>query len=267
MSAWNGKTAIVTGGSSGLGLAIAAALVEAGANVTIAARDADKLQTAAKQLQSRGTGNVLPISADITQPSDVERMVAETLARFGRLDMLVNNAGSSARGDVLTTTTNDFRQLMELNFFALVSCTRAALEPLLASQGHVVNIGSLAAKCASRYMGAYAASKFPVAAYSQQLRLELAERGLHVLLVCPGPIASDVPRTYSGTDTLPEAARKPGAGVKVGRIQPDQLARQILRACERRRPELVVPGKARLLFAIAQLSPSLGDWLLRKFTS
>jgi short-subunit dehydrogenase len=139
---------------------------------------------------------------------------------------------------------------------------------LLASGGHMVNIGSLAAKSASRFMGPYAASKFAVAAYSQQLRLELGERGLHVLLVCPGPIASSEPRAHSAAElaALPESARRPGAGVKVRPIDPDLLAGRILRACERRDPELIVPGKARLLFALSQLSPRLGDWLVRRFT-
>jgi short-subunit dehydrogenase len=194
-------------------------------------------------------------------------MLGAGLERFGKLDVLVNCAGSSARGDVRSTTVDDFRQLMELNFFAVVSCTRAALPCLLTTNGHVVNIGSLASKAASRFMGGYAASKFAVAAYSQQLRLELSEEGLHVLLVCPGPIARDVDRTYPGSENLPESARGAGAGVRLKRIDPAWLAKRILAACERREPEVVVPWKARLLFALAQLWPKGGDWLVRKMSS
>ena len=104
--------------------------------------------------------------------------------------------------------------------------------------------------------------------YSQQLRLELGPEGLHVLLVCPGPIKRDDERLYplEGLEDVPDRARQPGAGVKVGRIPPQKLARAILRACERRRPEIVMPGKARLLFAVAQLWPRLGDWLVRRNT-
>src|SRR5690606_16375908 len=111
------------------------------------------------------------------------------------------------------------------------------------------------------------ASKFAVAAYSQQLRLELSDQGLHVLLVCPGPIKRDEPRVYAGQENIPAAARTAGAGVKVGRIDPQWLAKRILRGCERRELEIVVPAKARLLFAIAQLSANWGDWLLRRKTS
>jgi short-subunit dehydrogenase len=156
---------------------------------------------------------------------------------------------------------------MELNFFATVACTQAALPHLLATKGHVVNIGSLASKCAARFMGGYAASKFAVAAFSQQLRLEMKSQGLHVLLVCPGPIVRDQPRVYAGGDDLPAAAKKPGAGVKLKGIDPDWLAEKILRACQRRTTELVIPGKARLLFAISQLFPQWGDWLLDRMTA
>ena len=130
-----------------------------------------------------------------------------------------------------------FRDLMELNLIALVRCTRAALPHLLARQGHVVNIGSLAAKSASRWVGAYPATKHAVAAYSQQLRLELGPQGLHVLLVCPGPIAREGSRLYplEGLEDVPERARHPGAGVRASAIAPEWLAKAILRACQRRR--------------------------------
>jgi short-subunit dehydrogenase len=139
---------------------------------------------------------------------------------------------------------------------------------LLAAKGHLVNIGSLAGKTAARYMGAYSATKHAVSAYSQQLRLELGPQGLHVLLVSPGPIARDEPRIYNEqkVGSLPPSARKPGGGVKVGLIQADWLARRILSACEKRRPELVVPGRARLVFAVSALWPSLGDWIVRKMS-
>src|SRR5207245_29110 len=97
---------------------------------------------------------------------------------------------------------------------ALVRCTRAAMPHLLASKGHLVNIGSLAGKTGARYMGAYSATKFAVSGYSQQLRAELGPQGLHVLLVSPGPIARDEPRQYSAEklQSLPPGASKPGGG-------------------------------------------------------
>jgi NAD(P)-dependent dehydrogenase (short-subunit alcohol dehydrogenase family) len=264
---WQGRVALVTGGSSGLGRAIAMALAARGARVAIVARGAEKLQAVADDL-SAGGRDVLAVPGDITRQDAVDEIFQKTIERFGRLDVLVNNAGRSARGAAIDATPEEFAELLDLNVVALVRCTRAAMPHLLAARGHLVNIGSLAGKTAARYMGAYSATKHAVSAISQQLRLELGPQGLHVLLVSPGPIARDEPRVYDSqkVQQLPPSARKPGAGVKVKLIRPERLAQQILRACERRKPELVVPGRARLIFAITQLWPTLGDWIIRKMS-
>jgi uncharacterized protein len=268
MDYWRNKVALVTGGSSGLGRVIADAFAAAGAKVAIVGLEAEAVQQATGEMQAAG-GDVLGIHGDITRQEDVDRLFAGTLERFGRLDVLVNNAGRSMRGKVLDTTPEQFRDLMELNLIALVRCTRAAAPHLLRQHGHIVNIGSLAAKSAVRWVGAYPATKHAVAAYSQQLRLELGPQGLHVLLVCPGPIRRRDARLYplKGLEDLPQSARAPGAGVRVPGIPPERLAQAILKACKHRRPELVVPARARILFALSQLFPSVGDWILRRETS
>jgi short-subunit dehydrogenase len=265
---WSTKHALVTGASSGLGLAIARELVAAGAKVALVARDAARLEAAVASLQTPPE-QTLTIPADITQQGDVDRMQAEVSQRWGRLDLLVNCAGKSSRGKIEETTPEQFQSLWELNFLAAVRCTRAFLPLLIASRGHVVQIGSLASKSTSKYLGAYPAGKFALAAYSQQLRLELGEQGLHVLLVCPGPIARpDAGSRYDAESAdLPPEAKRPGGGVKLKGIPSDKLAKQILRACERRQPELIVPAKARLLFTISQFWPSLGDWITKRMTS
>jgi len=267
MSYWKDKIVLVTGGSSGLGRVIADGFGGAGAKIVVAGLEGDAVQKAAAEMQAAG-GNALGIQADITQQADVDRLFAEVIRHYGKLDVLVNNAGRSMRGKVLDTTPEQFRELLELNLIALVRCTRAAAPHLLETCGHIVNIGSLAAKSASRWVGAYPATKHAVAAYSQQLRLELGPQGLHVLLVCPGPIERKDPRLYplDGLEDVPERARRPGAGVKTKAIEPQWLAAQILRACQHRKAELVIPGKARLLFAIQQLWPSLGDWIVLRKT-
>jgi NAD(P)-dependent dehydrogenase (short-subunit alcohol dehydrogenase family) len=266
MRFWQNKVALVTGGSSGLGRVIAETFAAAGANVAIAALEADAVQRAAEEMQSAGgQRRVLGVHANLTCQDDVDRLIAQTIEEFGRLDVLVNNAGRSARGAAMDTSPEQFRELMELNFIALTRTTRAAVPHLLRQRGHVVNIGSLASKAASRWVGAYPASKFAVAAYSQQLRLELGPQGLHVLLVCPGPIRRAAPRLYplEGAAHVPQRARTPGAGVRLKAIPPEKLAADILRACRHRQPELVAPRKARLLFVLEQLWPSLGDRIIR----
>ena len=267
MSYWQDKIVLVTGGSSGLGRVIAETFAAAGAKPVIAGLEADAVGRVADEMGNAGH-DVLGVHADITRQDDVDRLFEQALDRFGRLDVLVNNAGRSMRGGLLDTTPQQFRDLMELNLIAMVRCTQAAVPHLLKQRGHVVNIGSLAAKVSARWAGAYPATKHAVAAFSQQLRLELGPDGLHVLLVCPGPIQRQGPRLYplEGGDDIPQSALAPGAGVKTRRIPPEEVAREILRACRRRRRELVIPRKARLLFLLAQLSPRLGDWIILRQT-
>jgi NAD(P)-dependent dehydrogenase (short-subunit alcohol dehydrogenase family) len=262
MTYWQNKVVLVTGGSSGLGRIIAEEFFRVGAKLAIVALEEAEVEKAATEIGS----DVLPIHADITKQEDVDRIFQTVREHWGQLDVLVNNAGRSMRGKVLDTTPEQFQSLFDLNVLGTIRCTRAGASMLLKNRGHVVNIGSLAAKSAARYVGAYPVSKFAVAAYSQQLRLELGAEGLHVLLVCPGPIRRENERLYplDGLEDIPDSARAPGAGVKVGRIEPAWLARKILLYCERRKPELIVPGKAKILFALSQLCPTLGDWLIKK---
>jgi len=263
-SYWHNKAVLVTGGSSGLGRVIAETFRRAGAKLALVALEKREVEKAANDIG----GGTLPIHADITQQEDIDRTFETVKNHFSGLDVLVNNAGRSMRGKVLDTTPEQFQALFDLNVLGTIRCTRAAVPLLLERQGHLVNIGSLAAKSAAKYVGAYPVSKFAVAAYSQQLRLELGAEGLHVLLVCPGPLRRADERLYplEGLEGIPESARQPGAGVKVGRIDPNCLAQKILQYCERRKPELIMPGKARLLFALSQLFPTLGDWIVKKST-
>jgi uncharacterized protein len=260
------KVVLVTGGSSGLGRTIAEEFAAAGANVAIVGLETDALAQAADALNR--DVDVLPLVADLTRQDDVDRAVQTVIDRFGRLDVLVNAAGRTGRGKAVETSPEQFRDLMELNFLAAVRCTRAAVPHLVPRRGHLVNIGSLAAKTASRWLGAYPATKFALAAYTQQLRLELGPEGLHVLLVCPGPVARKENRLYplDGLEGVPARARRPGGGARTRTIDPQWLAREILRACEDRRAELVVPLKARWLFALSQLWPTLGDRILLRNT-
>jgi short-subunit dehydrogenase len=267
MSFWHQKVALVTGGSRGLGLAIARAAVAAGCRVIITARDQEQLAAAAAAI-STSDQKCGWLPADITQQDQVDALVAETLRLHGRIDVLVNCAGKSDRGHIGEISAAQFRELLELNFLSAVRMTHACLPPLLEAGGHVVHIGSLASKAAAPYLGAYAASKFPLAAYAQQLRLELGPQGLHTLLVCPGPIQrEDAGSRYDlQAAELPASARQPGGGIKLSKINPDWLARRILTACERRHAELIVPGRVKLLFAISQLWPAVGDWIIRRIT-
>jgi uncharacterized protein len=210
------------------------------------------------------------VACDVTNREEVSRLADRIGDDWGGVDLVAHCAGRSMRGNALSTAPADFREMWEANFLSSVHLSQVFADSLAANRGSFVLMGSLASKVAPRYLGAYPSSKHAVAALAQQLRLECAERGMHVLLVCPGPISrDDATRRYvSGGSPrdVPDAAYQPAGGAKVRRIDPHQLAAKILSACERRRAELIVPSTARLLFALAQLSPRMGDWFLRKFT-
>ncbi len=271
MSYWRGKRAVIIGGSAGLGRALADVLPQYGARLAIVARGQQALDSAAQELRAQGA-DVLSIAADVTKADDIRRMGATIQSAWGGIDLLCHCAGRSMRGTALATSATDFRGLWETNFLSAVECIQQFAEPLVASRGHVVLVGSLASKVAAGYLGAYPASKFPLAALAQQLRLETEHRGLHTLLVCPGPIVREgqhetETRYVAQSLEVPAAAHQPGGGAKVSAINPHWLAGKILRACEQRRAELIVPKRARLLFAVTQISPRFGDWLLRRMTS
>lgn len=266
---WYEKVVLVTGGSSGLGREIAQGFLDRGARVIIAALEPDAVAAAESEMKMKTQrADILGVITDITSDVSVSNLVEIIKQRYGRLDVLVNNAGRTDRGKMQSCGADHFKKIMDLNFFALVRVTHAFLPMLLESHGHIINIGSLASKIGSRWVGGYAASKFAVAAYSQQLRLELAPEGIKVLLVCPGPVKRETERLYplEGLEDLPESARLPGTGAKVKRVDPQKLVNAILNASEHGKIELVMPWKVRLLFIISQISPRWGDWLIRKYT-
>ena len=262
------KIVAVTGGSDGLGKAIVTAYAKTGATVVMLARNEQRLSEAAQMLSGAGH-NVAPIVADVTDDASVKNAVAEIESKHGRLDVWVNNVGKSTRASVMDCSIELYDELMQLNFYSAVRCTQFALPLLKQSSGSLINIGSLASKTAWPWMAPYSTSKHALAAYTQQLRLE-GPKNVNFLHVMPGPIKrADAGRRYDtdgASGNISDAARKPGAGAKVKGIDPQELAEKIVDAQRRRRDELMVPSKSRILFAIAQLSPTAGDWLLKRFT-
>lgn len=261
-----GRHALVTGASAGLGLAVAHAAARAGMKVTILARDKARLQAAADRLATLYPGCLYgEIVADLSEPGEPTRAVREA-QRERPLDFVCHAAGLSTRGRIVDTPRSEFERLMAINFFAAAELATTLGEPFAERGGRLVLIGSLATRVAPAYLGAYPASKHPLAALAQQLRMELGPAGLKTLLVMPGPIArKDGGSRYDAqAEGLPESTRRPGGGAKVKAINPDWLADRILQASRDGKSELIVPAKARLLFALSQLSPALGDWLLRR---
>jgi short-subunit dehydrogenase len=260
---WSKKIIVVTGGSEGLGREIGLAFARQGATLVALARHEDRLKLVASEFAEQSLSFDW-IVTDVTNDASVREAVAEILQRHGRIDAWVNNVGKSTRAAVMESNVDQYREFMELNFYSAVRCSLAVLEHLTSSSGHLVNVGSLASKTGYPLMAPYSASKHALAAFHHQLQIE-APANVHFLHVCPGPIQrSDQADRYADQaaglgDT---AAAKPGGGVKMKGIPPRVLADKIVRACERRKTELVIPGYTRILFALRQLFPRLADWIL-----
>lgn len=227
------------------------------------ARQADRLEQARGELKGQGI-DAQTCVCDMTNWTAVEQGLGEIAANLGGIDVLVNAVGRSTRSSIEELDLTEFREMMDVNFFAALHGIKAALPSLQASGGHVVNIGSLASKTAWPFMAPYSASKFALAALTHQLRIELGPR-LHAMLVCPGPIRrADAGQRYDEQAAqLPATARQPGAGARLKGICPVRLAEKIVRGCEQRKAEIIVPWKARLLFMGSAISTRMGDWLLK----
>jgi NADP-dependent 3-hydroxy acid dehydrogenase YdfG len=185
----------VTGASSGIGEATAMALAAQGATVALVARRKDRLEALAERIGDAA----LVVEADVAQQADAERAVAETVARFGRLDTLVNNAGVMLLGPVEGAPVEEWQRMVDVNVMGLLYCTHAALPHLLqAAQdaprqvADVVNISSVAGRHAREGSGVYNATKFGVGAFSESLRQEVTRRHVRVSLVEPGAVSTEL---------------------------------------------------------------------------
>jgi NADP-dependent 3-hydroxy acid dehydrogenase YdfG len=192
-----GTVALVTGASSGIGEATAVALAEDGATVALVARRRDKLEALAERIGR--SGKALAIEADVTDQAQAEAAVATTVAEFGRLDTLVNNAGVMLLGPIVGAPIEEWQRMVNLNVLGLLYCTHAALPHLLtAAEGgprsvaDVVNVSSVAGRVARNGSGVYNLTKHGVGAFSESLRQELASRYVRVSLVEPGATATEL---------------------------------------------------------------------------
>lgn len=185
------KVVIITGGSSGIGLSLANEFGRQGYKIAIAARDSNKLELAASELRSHGI-EVLTITADVSKEEDCKKIINLTLEKYGKISILINNAGISMRAAFNDTDLSVLHRLMDINFWGTVYCTKYALPYILAEKGSVVGIISVAGHIGLPGRTGYSASKFAVRGFLDTLRCENLKTGLHVLVVAPGFTASNI---------------------------------------------------------------------------
>ncbi len=189
----SGKVVAITGASSGIGEATALACAAAGASVALAARRADRIEALAKQIEDDG-GRALAIPTDVGEEDQARAFVERAHAELGRLDALVNNAGTMLLGPIDGAPTEEWRRMIHVNLFGVLYCTHAAL-PLLRAQGSgdVVNVSSVAGRVARAGSGVYNLTKWGVNAFSEALRQECVGAGIRVTIVEPGAVATELP--------------------------------------------------------------------------
>lgn len=194
----NGQVAVITGGSSGIGLAIARAAAIEGMAVAISARESKRLKQAASELATVSTTvsttpgtAVLAVPADVAKSDDVARLIEQTMARFGRIDLLVNNAGTFREGDIDELTEAEWDEVQAVNLKGVFLCTKAVL-PIMKRQrsGYVVNIASVAGKTGFGGASAYCASKFGMVGLTESLLEEGVAHNIRATVICPGYVAT-----------------------------------------------------------------------------
>ena len=230
------RIALVTGASSGIGAATALAFAEAGAKVAIAARRRDRLDELAKSLAALGA-EPLVLEADLLDEHAAQRIVADTEKHFGRLDILVHNAGVMYLEPVAEADLGRWRRMLELNVLSLIASTQAALAGMRARKdGHIVNIASTAGRVANPNAAAYSATKFGVVAFSEALRREIYADGVRVSVIEPGAVATEL-REHIGHAQVQKAINAWAEGMR--QLQAEDVAETIL-FCVTRPPHVSI---------------------------
>jgi len=272
----DGKVVLITGGSRGLGLALAREFATHGARVGVCARDEDDLRTASDEFAARGD-HFFSSQCDVSNPAQVQSMLASVQNALGPVDVLVNNAGTILVGPLEQMSVADFEEVMRINFWSAVHTTLAVLPGMRERrQGRIVNITSIGGKVAFPHLLPYTASKFALVGLSEGLRAELAKDGIWVTTVVPNLMRTGSPRNaefkgdykkeyawFTISDSLPGAS-----------MSAERAARQIVRACQNGESELVLGLPAKLAVVANGVAPGLisdllaagNEWLLPRAT-
>jgi short-subunit dehydrogenase len=249
----------ITGASAGIGRATALRLAHDGASIAICARRRDRLDAVAAEIEKAG-GHAFAVAADVTSEADMNAFVAKTIERFGRLDVMMCNAGFGIYGAIDDITSDQMKRLMDINYFGTFYATRAALTVFRREQaGHLVIVSSIVGKRGVPYMGAYSATKFAQVGMAECLRSELQGTNIHVSVLCPVSTVTEF------TDVM---TRETGGEV-TGALGPQQsaveVAEAVARAIAHPVPEIYPYFKSRGLVLLNAIAPGFTDKLVQKF--
>jgi short-subunit dehydrogenase len=244
---------VITGASSGIGLATAHEAVARGAKVVLVSRDEADLATVQRELEDEG-GEVIAVVGDVADQGLMEQVAEEAIAEFGRIDTWVNNAGVTIFGEIEQVAVAEARRLFETNYWGVVHGSLAALPHLKAHGGALINVGSVLSETGYPLQGHYAASKHAVKGFTDSLRLELQHEGAPVSVTLIQPAAIDTPYTEHGLNLMDvEPRHMPPV------YAPEIVADAILACAERPHRNLRVGGSAKMFTMMEKVAPGLAD--------
>jgi len=260
MTSFTGQVILITGASSGIGAALAREFARAGGDLVLAARRLDRLEHVRADVEREGRRAAV-VACDVTVDGDVEKAADLARQTFGRLDVVVANAGYGVVGPVERLTLDDYRRQFETNVFGVLRTVYATLADLKASRGRLVIIGSVNGYVAPPGTGPYAMSKFAVRALADALGHELAPAGVSVVLINPGFVESEIRQV----DNRGVWHAEPAVGPPRWLVMPaDRAARQIVRAVAGRRREAVITGLGKVAVFVQRHVPGLVALVLRR---
>lgn len=250
-----GKVVLITGGTSGIGLALAQEFGRKGARVVITGRNAAKLEEAQQLLEQQGL-EVLALQADAAQEADNQQTIADILAHWGRLDVLICNAGISMRALFEDLQLDVFRQVMDINFWGTVYAVKYALPHLLKNKGAIVGISSINGRRGTPARTAYTASKHAMEGFFESLRTEVMKRGVQVLVVRPGFTASNIRQAALTANGRPQG-ESPREEDKM--MSAEEVAEATYTALVKKKRDLVLTTEGKLAVFLNKWMPGLMD--------
>ena len=249
------KVVIITGASSGIGKALAVEFASMGAKVVIAARNAAKLDELKISLQKINS-EILAVPTDVSKETDCINLIDETVKKFGTLDILINNAGISMRAIFEDVDLNVIRQLMDINFWGTVYCTKYALPYLLKNKGSVVGVSSIAGYKGLPGRTGYSSSKFAIQGFLETIRIENLKKGLHVLIACPGFTASNIRNTALAKD----GSMQGESPLDEGKLMTaETVAKKIIIAIQHKKHRLILTTQGKLIVFLNKFFPKMMD--------
>jgi short-subunit dehydrogenase len=253
------KVVAVTGGTDGIGKALVEEFLSRGAKVATCSRTIEKL----RQLEADCTGKpLLAIVADVSKEEDCKNFIDRTIQEFGKIDVLINNAGISMRALFKDTELSTLKKLMDINFWGTVYCTKFALDTILKNKGTIVGVSSVAGYRGLPGRSGYSASKFAVNGWLEALRTELLETGVNVMWVCPGFTKSNIRNVALDKDAKPQG-ESPLNESKL--MTAEECAQHIIKAIAKRKRTLVLTFTGKETVFMNRFFPALTDKLTRKF--